>query len=819
VDIPALIDKLVEISDGDIGYSSHVSGTAFFPLDTEGGQVFTGLLHQKPLARSDTMRLLVKQGAAALPHLIAHLDDARKTHIKIERMFSGTLSFCEEFDHNKWTESPLVVKKGEKSEPAKQGWSHTVTVADLCFVTIGQIVNRRYDAVRYQPSMCLVINSPIRSPVLRDWVKQSWGSLTPEQHRAALIADFLKPGCWDERRIGACKRLAFYYPEELEPLILKFLARPSYSSQGVWTFVRKELYTEPDPKRCQASFDAYLVRHGEAARDGILLRLFQDLRELEDHEQKRILSPLTDFADQPRKLLIQLYGKPKDIKSEDQPCIETPSDTEKARLIDEGLLYDFSEKIDRAVRDLLLAGGDDDYLARSCVRRMIGRGYDAEIEAYCQRQLPLATSVYDDEELRAIQNRIGWTKLHVATSRNHTDGVRVLLRGKVEVDAAGRDGTTPLHLAAGAGNLEIVRLLVEAGASLDPKNDDGRTPVELAVRADHLEVVRYLAKRNCSVRDVLVAAAAGRVDLLDWLLRIDVIGRQATTRSGQTPLHLAAWTDQAQIVEALLAKEADLEARNEDWLTPLHVAALAGSAEAARQLIRCGARVNAVSGRGEEPLHLAAQNGHVKVAAVLLDAKADWDARLPRMEQTPLHVAAAAGWTEMVDLLLRRGANLESVDHFKQTALHVAAAAGKREVVDLLLRLRAAMDSIDDLQGTPLHSAATAGQTEIIDLLLKRGAAVDSLNDHKWTPLHQAAYRGEVEAAKRLLAAKAAVNARNVYGWTPLHMAAQGEQVEIVRLLLAHKADVTAQNDNRHTPLDLAREKERQEIVKILQGK
>src|SRR6266545_1757621 len=82
VNIPALIDRLTEIGDSDVGYSPYVTGSAFTPLDSEGA-FHTGLLFQKPSVQSDVVRELVKQGTAALPHLLAHLGDNRKTKIRI----------------------------------------------------------------------------------------------------------------------------------------------------------------------------------------------------------------------------------------------------------------------------------------------------------------------------------------------------------------------------------------------------------------------------------------------------------------------------------------------------------------------------------------------------------------------------------------------------------------------------------------------------------------------------------------------------------------------------------------------------------------
>lgn len=179
---------------------------------------------------------------------------------------------------------------------------------------LGQIVNRDFDAVRDQPTAIVIISSPTAVPGLAAAVKKEWAGLTPKRHKAALIADFLTPDS-DERRIGACKRLAYYYPETLEPLAVKYLARPTYDSWDVNRFVRHDLYAAGGARERQTRFDAYLSKHGEASRDGILLQLFEDLDQLEASEQHRLPPPLKEFDDQPRQCLIELYGKGKDVKS------------------------------------------------------------------------------------------------------------------------------------------------------------------------------------------------------------------------------------------------------------------------------------------------------------------------------------------------------------------------------------------------------------------------------------------------------------------------------------------------------------------------
>jgi hypothetical protein len=559
VPVPKLIDELVKVGESDYGYSPWATGSRFLPLD-RAGEFHVGVWGKPPPVASDTMRALVKRGAEAVPHLVAHLGDRRTTRVVI-KPFANPLSFERVADYNARTD-PDPGLKGDEGM-AGPGTTHKVTVGDLCFVALGQIVNRGYQAVRYQPSGLVYINSPTSSKALHDAVKKRWAGLTPARHRASLIADVLKPD--DEgRRIGACKRLAFYYPDALEPLALKLLARPTYPLFQTQSFVRETLYRTADARKRRELFNAFVAKHGEPAREGILLQLFEDLDLLEANEQKRLFPPLEEFGDQPRRLLIELYGKGKKVRSTERSKYpDALSDVGKARLIEEGLIHDRSVKVDQSVRKVLLSVRAGDDLALACMRRLVGRGYDADIEKYCRRRLP-ALPREDRKPLQEMLDRLGWTRLHVAVERQDRDGVRRLLGEGADPDAKARDGTAPLHLAAGSGDARVVRALLGARPRLDVPDRDGLTPVQRAVREDHEEVVRLLLAAGCAAPDILVASAAGRKDLVEAFLKKDARQVSARTRHKQTPLHPAA--------EALLAHKADLRAKDDEGRTPLALA-------------------------------------------------------------------------------------------------------------------------------------------------------------------------------------------------------------------------------------------------------
>ena len=87
---------------------------------------------------------------------------------------------------------------------------------------------------------------------------------------------------------------------------------------------------------------------------------------------------------------------------------------------------------------------------------------------------------------------------------------------------------------------------------------------------------------------------------------------------------VASHDGQAAVVRELLARGADVNARNNSGNTALHVASYSGRAEVMRELLkRHVVDVNAQDDSGNTPLILACSNGHLMAATILIGAGAD----------------------------------------------------------------------------------------------------------------------------------------------------------------------------------------------------
>lgn len=107
-------------------------------------------------------------------------------------------------------------------------------------------------------------------------------------------------------------------------------------------------------------------------------------------------------------------------------------------------------------------------------------------------------------------------------------------------------------------------------------------------------------------------------------------------------------------------------------------------------------------------------------------------------EQTPLHFAAEKGYLDIVDSLIKHGADVNAVDCCQYTPLSFAISNNELDVVECLLNNGANVDVRYILEQTPLHLAAKTGYLKIVDSLIKHGADINAVDCNQQTPLHLA---------------------------------------------------------------------------------
>ena len=228
--------------------------------------------------------------------------------------------------------------------------------------------------------------------------------------------------------------------------------------------------------------------------------------------------------------------------------------------------------------------------------------------------------------------------------------------------------------------------------------------------------------------------------------------------------------------------------------TALTAALKSGHAIIITRLLNAGADVNAADRDLGCALHGALSHDFPDVAEILLTAGAQPHPCLDRSGcRGPLHVAAYRGFANIVDTLIRRGANVNAHAGWR-TPLILASEWGHKCVVRRLLAAGADVNDTDEESGCALHGALGRGHTNVAKLLLSAGAEPNTHGGLHGAPLQAAAYRGLGEAVKLLLDDGADVHQNGGLSGNALNAGSSEGHLMIVNQLLIAGADV---NDMR----------------------
>jgi ankyrin repeat protein len=388
-----------------------------------------------------------------------------------------------------------------------------------------------------------------------------------------------------------------------------------------------------------------------------------------------------------------------------------------------------------------------------------------------------------------------------------------------------------MFCAAITGDLGALKRLLEKDASLVRCGHAYRTPLYFAVRENQIEAAAFLLDRGAdpmsgSIHDSLFDIARDRgYTQMQNLLETRLASAYGVSPKGTTiaaairerslekvrnllsaspellhagdertnqPIHWAVMTRQIDVIDDLLARGADINAKRSDGARPIQltngdyhyrgwrdvsegVATTPG--EVLAHLIARGAYLDICT---------AAHMGDLKRVAELVDQDPSLANRVSdyvtyyACSGTPLRNAAAKGHIEIVRLLLERGADPNLPEEGIAPhghALYSAVANGHYEIAELLLERGANPNAAVESSADCLSRAINHDDQKMIDLLASYGAA---------RSVEIMAYYGDVQTA----AAVFAVNPALANDTEALSNAASEGQDAFVRLMLRHQPDL-----------------------------
>ncbi|XP_060532687.1 rabankyrin-5 isoform X2 [Cylas formicarius] len=382
----------------------------------------------------------------------------------------------------------------------------------------------------------------------------------------------------------------------------------------------------------------------------------------------------------------------------------------------------------------------------------------------------------------------------------------------------------PLDLALRGKNDSIASTLVQHNADVNLRDSRGDPLLHRALKRDDSFAALFLLDNNCdatlSTRSEnesalhLVACAPNLSDsakIAEKLINKNV-NVNAQNKLGYTALHIAVQADNRTIFDVLLRQDQlNVNVKTNDEYTPLYYALLkweAGEHAYAEALLECGAQSDPTCSATRADLVQLLIGGGAKRAAAFLASRVKNLNHVNSEGETALHLACERDYWELVDVLVKLGANPNLLtNELRQTALHYAVKHNAVRSIEALIRHNEGI-GFDDAEGetrlavnfnlrdingdTPICLALNSGNKNLVPLLIEGKADVNVRNGKDFSLLHQAIIKEDAETAVFLLEHGVDINAKTADYETPLQLAIHCRLPEVVDALCTKGVDMSA---------------------------
>ncbi|XP_071146102.1 uncharacterized protein [Mytilus edulis] len=258
------------------------------------------------------------------------------------------------------------------------------------------------------------------------------------------------------------------------------------------------------------------------------------------------------------------------------------------------------------------------------------------------------------------------------------------------------------------------------------------------------------------------------------------------------------------------------DVRNKD--TPLLQLCFKGDVPMIQWCIKYNVNVNLCRFDETSPLGVAAQKGWTEIVKLLLNKGADFN-KSSNDGLSPVMCAVIHKRTEIVRMLLQVGADYDKCTKDGWSPLMCACKDGHKEIVGMLLDIGADYTKCNNDGWSAVTCACSYGHTKIVRMLLDKGADYNKCNNDGWSPVMCACTKGHTEIVKMLLDIGVDYNKCTNYGWSPIISACKNGNIELVRMLLNIGADYNKYDNDGWSPILTASRYGRAEIVRMLLDK
>ncbi|KAK0113991.1 hypothetical protein ONS96_014837 [Cadophora gregata f. sp. sojae] len=438
----------------------------------------------------------------------------------------------------------------------------------------------------------------------------------------------------------------------------------------------------------------------------------------------------------------------------------------------------------------------------------------------------------------------GQTALHVAVRLGTKDMISLLLETPENVNAKDHSWLTPLHYAIVRGDPEIIKILEAAGAkhvapdssaaSLDGEAFHDKEVVEpppvfganslllAAIKQRDLNLCKRACEEGADLSfkfseckegkcTPLLCAIDGHKNtgngffyhttaIAEFLADQDIDINAPSCISDMLPTHLAAGRGSDAVIRKLLARGAKTKVRT---LEALHLAVIHGSIVAINVLLE---HEESIEGGSKQRILNSQVSSEDAVAFKEYPEFAECKLLQEPYCGSAMHIAAYMGYDDVLEFLIKEGAEIDSLNHFNHTPLMHAIWTDALKSIQVLLDAGASISHRDAFGRTPAYFALGNKNTMALRALQKRGADFsEGEYPNTWTTetyLSQALFLESWPVVDFLLKLGHDPNRRSgLYAHTPLQVVLQTTDAVKVEAFVAEHAPAYDENGERYGTL------------------
>ena len=430
----------------------------------------------------------------------------------------------------------------------------------------------------------------------------------------------------------------------------------------------------------------------------------------------------------------------------------------------------------------------------------------------------------------------------------------ILDRDDIDVNITDYEDRTPLYFACKNATDRIVRRMLTIGADPTALHGKNNEPLTLTVCKERkLDILQTFGEFGVDVNDH--AADSNGFSLLHFacltqdkemvkLLLEHGANTSAADKNGDTPLHTLlreglqqikkpanepsrpkSWRagHVVEIIDMLLAHNAELEAVNYQLQTPFFVCCAIGrntpdgtNIPLLKHLASLGAAVDVQDKRGDTCMHEAVQGDKAAVVKFLLEQGADPNIKNSQGE-SPYSLALKANRRAIVSMIEKMGASIHMDGDDLDASFMRACRSGSRGVAEMLVKSgNIDVTYVDDYGRSPLHYVAGKGMTALAKFLIEHGVSVNYTDNYGQTALHFAAGSLQKEVFKLLIDSGADISISDNNGILPIHLVTNRGQHDLLGILISNGADTSTMTDRGESLLHVACYTRSRECVRLL---